>query len=66
MMLGLSGRGTDLDGTPIGVDVFAFYLAHELGTTVTEVERMPHAEYIGWRAYFTARAALADLRPVEP
>lgn len=65
MMLGLSGRGTDFNGSPLEVDVFAFHLAHELGRTVTEVEQMPYAEYVAWRAYFTARAALDNLRPVD-
>lgn len=66
MMLGLNGRGTDLDGTPITVDTFAYMLAHELGRTVAEIEDMPLSEYVGWRAYFTAKNALENLTPGGP
>lgn len=56
MMLGLNGRPSDLD-------VFAYYLAHELHMSIGEVEAMPSSEYENWRAYFTARNACENLTP---
>lgn len=57
MMLGLNGRPSD-------VDVFLFYLATQLGKTVGEVEEMPNAELVRWRAYFTAKHAIEHMRAV--
>lgn len=57
MMLGLNGR-------PSEVPTFTYQLAHELHKTVEEIENMPRSEYENWAAYFTARHALENLRPV--
>lgn len=57
MMLGLHGREAD-------VDTFAFYLAHQLHMTVADLDHMPHAEYLGWAAYFTAKNAIETQRKV--
>lgn len=52
-----------LHDRPSDVDVFAYFLARELGRTVAEIEDMPHAEYVNWRAYFTAKHAIENLKP---
>jgi hypothetical protein len=61
-MLWLNGRGPDDRSEQ--VDAFAFFLAHELHMSVTEVEAMPMGEYVKWNAYFTAKKAVENLRPV--
>lgn len=33
------------------LDVFTFYLADRLGKTISEIEDMPHAEYMAWGSY---------------
>ena len=43
------------------MDTFEFVLALDLGKTLTELSAMPQREYIAWRAYYTYRAAMADL-----
>lgn len=48
------------------VDGFTYFLAHQLHRTVGEVEAMPVSEYIRWNAYFTAKHAVENLRPVGP
>lgn len=48
------------------IDGFTYFLAHELHKTVTEVEAMPAVEYMRWSAYFTAKRAVENLRPVNP
>jgi hypothetical protein len=58
MMLWFNGR-------PAKVDGFVYYLAHQLHLTVSEVEAMPHQEYLNWSAYFTAKHAVENLRPVR-
>lgn len=55
-MLGFHDRPSD-------VDVFVFFLASQLGKTVAEIELMPHAEYVRWRGYFTAKHAIENKRP---
>lgn len=54
-MLGLHGREAD-------VDTFAFFLAKELGKTVSELQSMPCDEYVGWQAYYEATGAMQDVR----
>lgn len=61
-MLWFNQRGPDEKSDPI--DGFAYFLAHELKKTVTEVEEMPAHEYVRWNAYFTAKAAVENLKPV--
>lgn len=51
-------------GRPSQVDGFAYYLAHQLHITVAEVHAMPHQEYVNWQAYFMAKNAVENLRPV--
>lgn len=58
MMLGLHGRPTRT------YDVFAYYLATQLGCTVGDIEQMPHPEYLGWVAYYTAKNAIENKRKV--
>ena len=44
------------------MDPFDFYLAEALGMTLSDLQdRMPNAEYIAWQAYYTWRAAQAEL-----
>ncbi len=62
MMLWAAGRGPDHKSDDL--DGFAYYLAHQLHMTVTEVLAMPHREYIRWAAYFTAKHAVETMRPV--
>lgn len=63
-MLWFNGRGPDEKSDQI--DGFTYYLAHELHKTVTEVEQMPAVEYLRWNAYFTAKRAVENLKPVNP
>ena len=34
-----------------------YALAHELGMTVSEIQRMTHREWLGWHSYFARREA---------
>lgn len=43
------------------LDTFDFDLALALGKTIDELSDMPTREYAAWRAFFTYRAAMADL-----
>lgn len=47
-------------GMPTDVDVFAYHLAHQLKKTISDIEAMPHAEYVHWAAYFTAKHAIEN------
>lgn len=62
MMLWIANRGPDAESDP-DLHGFHYYLAHQLGMSVSEVRAMGHRELIGWGAYFTARAAVADMGP---
>jgi len=64
MMLWFNGRAPD--GKSETLDGFAYFLAHELHMTVKEVETMSVREYVRWNAYFTAKAAVENLKPVGP
>lgn len=45
-----------MHGNGEAVDVFEYYLAERLGRTLTELGDMPNPEYLGWAAYFKAKA----------
>ena len=62
MMLWLNKREPDAKSDD--VDGFAYYLAHQLHKTIGEVEAMPSQEYVRWAAYFTAKAAVENLKPM--
>lgn len=51
-----------LHGRPADVDAFQFHLAEKLGRTVGELADLPYDEYVGWQAYFTAKAAIEGTR----
>lgn len=51
-----------VDGT---LDTFDFVLAEALGMTVTEVGRMPHLEFIAWRAFYVYRSAMMELETAK-
>lgn len=53
MILGLHKRESE-------EDVFLFYLASQLGKSLSEVEEMPYSEITRWRAYYTAKSALEN------
>lgn len=61
-MLWIHGRAPDEQSEP--VDGFTYFLAYKLRKTIAEVEGMPHSEYVGWAAYFTAKHAVENRRPV--
>lgn len=42
-------------------DTFPFVLALDLHRTLGEIDAMPYPEYLSWQAYYTYRAAMADL-----
>lgn len=44
-----------------GVDVFAYYLADQLGKTLAELDDMPHAEYTGWKSFHKVRQQQEEL-----
>lgn len=62
-MLWFNGRGPDERSDQL--DGFMYFLAHELHKTVMEVEQMPAVEYMRWNAYFTAKRAVENLKPVS-
>lgn len=49
---------------PSPVDADLYFLAYQLRKTVAEIEMMPHQEYVNWRAFFTAKHALENMRQV--
>lgn len=59
MMLALAGRGPDEKSDP-DLYPFAFFLAHQLHKTITEVENMTHREFVAWHAYFEAKHAFEN------
>lgn len=65
MMLALSGRTRDFNGDPVEVEPFLFYLAERLHVSLREVEAMTAHEYLSWHAYFTAKHAAENTRPVS-
>lgn len=52
-----------LNGAPSEVDAFMFHLARELGKTLAEIGEMSHEEYVLWRAYYTAKHAMENMKP---
>lgn len=61
-MLWFNGRPPDDKSDDI--DGFQYFLAHQLHKTIAEVESMSVREYVRWNAYFTAKAAVENLKPV--
>ncbi len=57
MMLSLHGKPSD-------VDAFRFHLAEKLGCMVADLDRMTAAEYIGWQAYYEAKASFTNMKKV--
>lgn len=53
-----------LVGEPSDVNAFDFYLALKLGCQVGDLDRMSHAEYVGWQAYLEATTAMANMKQV--
>jgi hypothetical protein len=43
------------------LDEFQHHLGEKLGKTITEIEDMPHREYIRWYVYFGRKAQRAEL-----
>lgn len=43
------------------MDTFPFVLALDLRLTLGQVDAMPYPEYLAWQAYYTWRAAMADI-----
>lgn len=43
------------------LDPFPFVLAEKLHMTLADMDRMPYAEYLAWRAFHNWRAAMAEL-----
>lgn len=62
MMLWFNSRPPDDKSDDI--DGFQYFLAHQLHKTIAEVEAMSVREYVRWNAYFTAKAAVENLKPV--
>lgn len=56
-MLSLNGKASD-------ADAFLFFLATQLGRTVTELDVMPHSEYVQWAAYFKSKNAIENQRRI--
>lgn len=50
-----------LNGMASEVEVFWFFLAEKLGKTVHELQQMPHAEFVGWQAYYESKNASANM-----
>lgn len=50
---------------PTTVNTDLYYLAHQLGKAVFELELMPNQEFVHWQAYFKAKHALENMKPVE-
>jgi hypothetical protein len=47
------------------LDPFDFVLAETLHMTVEEMnQRLSNAEYLQWRAFFSFREAMRDMKPV--
>lgn len=42
------------------VDHFPFILAEELGKTLGEIDAMPHAEYVQWKAWTVFKRSMQD------
>jgi hypothetical protein len=38
-------------GKDSDTDLFAYFLADRLGKTLSELDDMPYAEYVGWSSY---------------
>jgi hypothetical protein len=53
MMLSLVGETSDLDA-------FDYFLALKLGCFVSDLDRMSHAEYVGWQAWFESHNAISN------
>ena len=43
------------------LDPFDFVLAEKLGMTLAQIEAMSNHEYLRWRAFYTYRAAMAEM-----
>lgn len=54
-------------GKPGGedVDTFAYFLADRLGKTLTELDDMPHAEYLGWRSFHLVKNQQEELNMLK-
>jgi hypothetical protein len=46
------------------LDTFPFVLALDLGQHLSSIDAMPYPEYLAWQAFYTYRAAMADMKPV--
>lgn len=51
---------------PGGADTFLYYLGLQLGKTVAELGSMDYTELVHWNAYFTAKSAIENQKPVSP
>lgn len=44
------------------LDAFDFILAENLGMTLAQIGQMSNREYLGWRAFYTYRTAMRDMK----
>lgn len=44
------------------MDAFEFVLAERLGMTLADIGRMSNHEFLRWRAFYTYRAAMREMK----